>query len=297
MNKKTNPLEGGLKGGLFMAKCQLCGKSGLFLKLEANGLCKDCAYKQEELARKERRVAYIALQKKNAHDVLAAIPRCEIATSGTPVKTRAITALSDITYSNITSRSNMDKLGRFVVIDTETTGLSTAKCDVVEIAAIRYVDFKPIEVFQTFIKPKHPIPADATQINGITDEMVCDAPALYSVIPSLHSFLTGYSLVGHNLAFDLKFLYRGGLDILDEKRKFFDTMQIAKTCAKAPRVKFNKETGEYGRDYNEDYDVYDYKLDTLCEAYNIFRTDEHRALGDCYDTARLFYELCSEKKQ
>ena len=248
-----------------------------------------------EQERLQKRAAVLQEQQRQLTEILDAIPRCDIALDGTPVKVCPTGELDAITYTKISAKSNKAKLGRFVVIDIETTGLKISSCEVVEIAAIKFHNFKPVEVFHTMIKPKHSIPDEATEINGITDDMVAQSPRLHEVMPSLQAFVDGYALLGHNLIFDLRFLCRRGLDVLSQERKFYDTMKIAQTLLKTPKPKYDKELDRWVRNDDADYDVYDCKLDTLCQYYSIVRPEAHRALGDCYDTARLFYELCGEK--
>ena len=50
----------------------------------------------------------------------------------------------------------------FVAIDCETTGLKIGGNDIIELAAVKFVDFKPVEKYHTYLKPRNPIPADAT---------------------------------------------------------------------------------------------------------------------------------------
>jgi DNA polymerase III epsilon subunit-like protein len=80
----------------------------------------------------------------------------------------------------------------------------------------------------------------------------------------------------------LRFLYKNGFDFQDQKRKYYDTLEIAKSKLKRYR------------DENHDYDVYDYKLETLCDFYGIKIKDAHRSLSDCYATAKLFINLLDE---
>lgn len=276
-----------------MAKCKTCGKSGLFLHVDKFENCSNCAAAKEKQAAHD---AFVTKKIQQVTNTLNSIPRYPIIGNGQPLKKQTVSAISDITYSRITAKSNPEKTGCFVVIDTETTGLSTAKCELIEVAAIKCKNFQPVEAFQTLIKPKCSIPEEASRINGIKNSDVYAAPPIYAVIPDLQSFISKQPLVGHNLEFDLKFLHRAGLDVLSEKRKFYDTVKLAKTCLKKPRTKWDKEYEEYSPDYNGDWDVYDYKLDTLCEYFNIVRVDAHRALGDCYDTARLFHALFEYKR-
>ena len=58
---------------------------------------------------------------------------------------------------------------------------------------------------------------------------------------------------------------------------------------------YDEEIGGYAPNYDKDYDVEDYKLETLCNYYGIDRMDAHRALGDCVDTAQLFRCFIEEK--
>ena len=277
-----------------MAKCKHCGKFGLFLKLNSIGFCKDC---EQELRFEEYKKALHQRNERNKAEwvSLNQISRYPIAYSDVKSKIESTGFLKELTYSNITAKSNIVKLGKFIVIDIETTGLSVAKNDIIEIAAIKYIDFKPVEIFETYVKPIHGINIDAMLVNNISESMVSDAPLLYQIIPSLQDFISGFNLVAHNFEFDFKFLCRAGLDIISEKRKYYDTLKISQKILKKPKYKYDKDFEEYLPDYDSNYDVEDHKLETLCEYYNIYRNDEHRALSDCYDTARLFNKLVEEK--
>ncbi|MBE6878661.1 MAG: 3'-5' exonuclease [Ruminococcaceae bacterium] len=280
-----------------MAKCIKCGKHGLFFKVNHKGICTDCeASEKREI--EEARKRYLQEKKRKAEDdwnKLCSLPKCNIIRSSNKIKVQQTSFLKDLNFSNITAKSSLEKLGKFVVVDIETTGLSAVHDDVVEIAAIKFENFIPVEIFETYIFPTKGIKEEAAKVNKITEDMVDGAPLLYEVIPSLQEFIFGYNLVAHNFEFDFKFLCRGGLDIVSDKRKYFDTMQIAQKMLKKPKYKYDKEWEEYVIDYNSDYDVEDHKLDTLCSYYGIARNNEHRALSDCYDTARLFKKLAEDK--
>lgn len=226
-----------------------------------------------------------------------AIPSTEIKISNTKHNKKSVSELDElIKYSNITSRTSFDRIGSFVVIDTETTGLSSVRDNLVEVAAIRYEDWTPVEKFHTLINPGKHIPDAASEINNITDEMVADAPTFSQIIDSLDSFVGKSNIVGHNLPFDLKFLYRHGYNFTTQKRHYYDTCEIAKKTLKKPKMKWDKEFEEYVINDNYDYDVEDYKLTTLCDYYNI-RDDRfaHRALSDAFATGNLFKCLAQDK--
>ena len=228
---------------------------------------------------------------------IEAIPSVEIMLSETVCAKKPVSELEELVkYSNITSKTSFDRIGSFVVVDTETTGLSSTRDNIIELAAIKFEDWIPVAKFHTLINPKKHIPDDASAVNGITDEMVAEAPTFSQIIESLMDFVGNFSLVGHNLPFDLKFLYRYGYDFTTEKRRYFDTCEIAKKTLKKPKMKWDKEYGEYVINDNYDYDVEDYKLTTLCDYYGIRdNTFAHRALSDALATGLLFKKLAQDK--
>lgn len=228
---------------------------------------------------------------------IEAIPSVEIMLSETVYAKKPVSELEELVkYSNITSKTSFDRIGSFVVVDTETTGLSSTRDNIIELAAIKFEDWIPVAKFHTLINPKKHIPDDASAVNGITDEMVAEAPTFSQIIESLIDFVGKFSLVGHNLPFDLKFLYRYGYDFTTEKRRYFDTCEIAKKTLKKPKMKWDKEYGEYVINDNYDYDVEDYKLTTLCDYYGIRdNTFAHRALSDALATGLLFKKLAQDK--
>ena len=86
-------------------------------------------------------------------------------------------------------------------------------------------------------------------------------------------------------------MYYHGLDLLG-KRKIYDTLQIAKKILK--RHSEYDEDRAIDRDAEYDYDVYDYKLDTLCEYYGIATANLHQSVYDCIATADLFENMVDD---
>ena len=100
--------------------------------------------------------------------------------------------------------------GRFVSLDTETTGLSTWRDAVVSIAVVEIVDGHPAAapLIDARVKPHRSIPASATAIHGIADADVVDAPPLSALWRQLMSLLDDAVVVGHSIGFDMAMLKR-----------------------------------------------------------------------------------------
>lgn len=195
--------------------------------------------------------------------------------------------IDELKYTTLTARSNRDILRNYISIDIETTGLDS-DAHIIEVSAIRFENFTPKEIFTTLVCPKIKIPFSATHINGITDEMVKDAPSIELVIPLLHEFIGQSNLVGHNLPFDLKFLIRDGLSLL-RKQRLYDTLQISRRHLKQysePRYSHNDNFDDIPI-----FDVVNYKLPTICEYYKIPYFKAHRSTADALVTGEVFSRL------
>ena len=162
---------------------------------------------------------------------------------------------------------------RFTAIDIETTGLGPEKAKIIDIGAVKYVDGVQKEVFSTLVNPQIAgIPARITDLTGITDEMVKDAPAEAEALRSLLHFLEGEEvLLGHNIPFDFSFL-KVAAGRLGENFDYggLDTLVIARQC----HPELPSKT-----------------LAAMCEAYGITNEHAHRAYEDACTAARLFFEM------
>lgn len=246
---------------------------------------------------KDHRQLFLENAHRKFNDGLNSIPQIEIQLSDEKIKRRYLKNFEEVEFKKITKAKNIEKLLPFVVIDVETTGLSAGSCEIIEFSAIKYeTDINtPTACMTTLLKSKKPIPDDVIKITHITDEMIDDKPYFYQIKDSINEFIKGCNIVGQNTLFDLKFLYVNGVD-LDYNVKYYDTLQIAKSTLKGPKTKYSAWQGGYAPDYDSEYDVVDFKLDTLCEFFNIYRENSHRSLSDCYATAKLFSELIDYKK-
>lgn len=94
----------------------------------------------------------------------------------------------------------------FVIFDLETTGLHANNDNIIEIGAVKTNSNEIIDTYQSFIKIDKSIPAAASAVNGITDDMLQDAPSAKEVLQQFLLFLDNSVLVAHNITFDYGFL-------------------------------------------------------------------------------------------
>ena len=187
-------------------------------------------------------------------------------------KKNLLREMPEYKFSQITKSSSKNSFRDFVVIDVETTGLSPRNDEIIEISAVKFKNYTPMECMTTLIKPKKQISDEVININHINNDMVKSSPNISEVIDSFSNFIKGYNIVGYNLEFDLKFLYVNNLDLFSEKRRFYDVLELARKIIHSD-------------------DIYNYKLTTVCEHVNLQRNDAHRALSDALATGILFRDF------
>lgn len=203
------------------------------------------------------------------------IPKVAISLSD-PAPKHLLKDLPDYSFSNITRTTRLDSIFPLVFLDVETTGLYPSKSEIVEVSAIKFESgMVPVSCFTTRCKPSKPIPEEASSINHITDDMVKDAPSFREIAPALTEYLRGCNVAGHNLDFDLRFIFAHGAE-LPENKRFYDTLDLAHYAIPESQI-------------------WNYKLDTLCDHYRIRREKAHSSLSDCYATSKLFANLVFDK--
>jgi len=95
----------------------------------------------------------------------------------------------------------------YAVVDVETTGLSALAGDrICEVAVVIAKNGQIVDQFQSLINPGRPISYGAAAVNGITNNMVRNAPKFRSIATGLLEYLDGTVLVAHNASFDLSFI-------------------------------------------------------------------------------------------
>ena len=155
----------------------------------------------------------------------------------------------------------------FTVVDIETTGLSSVGAEIIEVSALRYRGDRFEAAFSSLIKPNHPIPYFITQLTGITNAMVADARDRKGVLRDFKDFLQGDIIIGHNVNFDVNFLYDELLTHLDYtmRNDFVDVLRLSR--------KYLPE-------------LPDHKQSTVAAYFSLDTSGAHRALKDT--------EICAE---
>ncbi len=174
---------------------------------------------------------------------------------------------------------------KFVAFDLETTGTKPQADMIVEVGAVLFDGRKAVKGFGTLVDPGMPIPADASAVNGITDDMVRGKPRIAEVLGEFADFCGDLPLVAHNAPFDYKFLLE---DVnlhraAAPKGLVLDTLPLARQVFPG---------------------LINYKLGTLVRHFNFPSGTFHRAEEDSsycgllfakiYETLQMRGEPCSE---
>src|SRR6266516_7009052 len=155
--------------------------------------------------------------------------------------------------------------GSYVVFDLETIGrdASSAATEIIQIAAWRWVDGVPQQLWSTFVHPSVPIPADIVELTKITMDDVCDAPNAREALTDFFAYVGDLPLIAHNGAsFDDPIIIatceRLGLPV-PSTFLVLDTLPLARTL-----LPLEKE----------------HKVGTLAKRFDCDRSDAHRADAD-----------------
>jgi DNA polymerase-3 subunit epsilon len=94
----------------------------------------------------------------------------------------------------------------FAAFDIETTGLDGRSNSIVEIGAVRFAKGGITGTYSTLINPGLSMPAEASSVNNITDEMLAGQPCIQESLPLFLDFIAGTVIVAHNAPFDCGFI-------------------------------------------------------------------------------------------
>jgi DNA polymerase-3 subunit epsilon/ATP-dependent DNA helicase DinG len=160
-----------------------------------------------------------------------------------------------------------------VAIDIETTGLDSQKDAVTEIAAVRFSGTRVEDEWSTLINPGRHIPESITQLTGISDGMVRNAPDIRDIIEDLAGFVGDAPVLGHNVRFDLGFLQKHRILSYNQA---IDTFEMASVLIpSAPR----------------------YNLGSLGQQLGILMPATHRALDDARVTHGIYIRMAEMAKE
>ncbi len=159
----------------------------------------------------------------------------------------------------------------YTVIDIETTGLSPQKCEIIEISALRVRDDKIVKSFSSLVKPSVPISSFITRLTGISMSMVESAPSIKYVLSEFLEFVGNDCILGHNVNFDINFIYDNLQKYYDEEfsNDFVDTMRLSRKYC----------------------DIKSHNLKSLAKYYNVSIAGHHRALVDCEITYNVYQNI------
>ena len=163
----------------------------------------------------------------------------------------------------------------YTLVDLETTGFVPDWCEIIEIGCVKIRNNLEVDRYETLVKPYYGIPNYVQELTGITEEMVKKSLRFKKIASNLWSFLEGETIVGHNVSFDINFLYDNFEEEINKKfaNNFVDTIRLAR------KIYPNLEN---------------YKLENICNQLNIKVEKYHRAIADCIAANELL-KMMKEK--
>jgi len=171
-----------------------------------------------------------------------------------------------------------DLSGEYVAFDLETTGLSMRNDHIIEIGAVIMKDGKELDRFQTFVHPGMKLQAETTNLTGITDDMLKDAPKLEEVLPQFFRFVGDRFVVAHNADFDTGFMREACKQVgIEYRLTSVDSLVLAQCLLQ---------------------NMHRHKLDLVADALGLPEFQHHRAADDavtCGLIAARFFEMLRDK--
>ena len=160
----------------------------------------------------------------------------------------------------------------FTVLDIETTGFNPSVDQIIEISAIKYRNGKEVGCFSHLVCPDQIISKRISALTGISPAMVANQPKIGEIIPKFLDFVDDDIIVGHNVSFDINFIYDNALRLEGRvfRNDYIDTCRIARKALP---------------------DLRNHKLSTLVDYFKIDELPTHRAEDDCRATAALYFRL------
>ena len=167
------------------------------------------------------------------------------------------------------SKGKQQDVCGFITIDIETTGLDPEKDEILEIAAIKYIENNEAEIFSRVVKVQNPLTKEISELTGITDDFLLkNGMDIETALKDFWDFVGRAKLVGYNISFDMSFLRNASIEhkIKMQANKCIDVLQLARKKVKGAK---------------------NYKMSTVASALGIEMAQKHRAESDC----RLAFEI------
>lgn len=155
----------------------------------------------------------------------------------------------------------------YVVVDIETTGGGQGNHRITEIGMVKVVEGKTIDTWQSLINPQRHIPKFITELTGISNDMVIDAPVFAEVANEVADFCEGCIFVAHNVNFDYGFFKQ-------EFERLEQSFRLPKLC-----------TVRLAKRHLPGHDSY--SLGKICKDLGIQLENHHRALDDAKAAAEI----------
>jgi len=162
----------------------------------------------------------------------------------------------------------------YTVIDIETTGLSAYHNEIIELSALRVRNHEIVSEFSSLIKPGGKINYFISNLTGITNQMLENAPDITKILPEYINFISDDIVLGHNVNFDIEFINKNLKKYFNNgfSNNYIDTMMLSR---KHCNLKSNK-------------------LQSLAHHYKVDLTGHHRALNDCKITNKIYLKIKEE---
>lgn len=161
----------------------------------------------------------------------------------------------------------------YVVLDLETTGAKAPPCRITEIGAFKVVNGEISDEYHSLVNPQSPIPEFITQLTGISDQMVKDAPKFSDIAMDFLDFIDDSVVVAHNAQFDLRFVNHE-IGLMEPEHRLGNphlcTVQISRRLVEG---------------------VENHRLNTLARHFSVPLLNHHRAKDDAFATAKIFVNL------
>jgi DNA polymerase-3 subunit epsilon len=165
----------------------------------------------------------------------------------------------------------------YAIIDIETTGGSARIEKITEVAIYQHDGEKITGEFVSLVNPERSIPYFITNLTGITNEMVADAPKFYEVAKKIVELTEGRLFIAHNARFDYSFIRQEFKSLgFNYRRKLIDTVTLSRKLFPGYRS---------------------YSLGNICRDLKIEINGRHRAAGDALATVRLFEMLLEKDRE